>query len=67
MDNEIISALGKRNASIGIAPKNIVSWKLVSTRRMNSKKLAEKYPEVVKDDEIYTVIESRRLTEKEIK
>lgn len=67
VDNEIISALGKRNASIGIAPKNIVSWKLVSTRRMNSKKLAEKYPEVAKDDEIYTVIESRRLTEKEIK
>lgn len=67
VDNEIISELGKRNASIGIAPKNIVSWKLVSTRRMNSKKLAAKYPEVAKDDEIYNVTESRRLTEKEIK
>ncbi|MGF1998401.1 YqaJ viral recombinase family protein [Enterococcus casseliflavus] len=67
LDNEIISELGKRNASIGIAQKNIVSWKLVSTRRMNSKKLAEKYPEVANDEEIYNVTESRRLTEKEIK
>ena len=67
VDNQIISELGKRNASIGISPKNIISLKLVSTRRMNSKKLAEKYPEVTKDDEIYTITESRRLTEKEIK
>lgn len=67
LDNEIIRELGKRKASIGIAQKNIISWKLVSTRRMNTKKLAEKYPEVAKDDEIYNVTESRRLTEKEIK
>ncbi|WP_438779365.1 YqaJ viral recombinase family protein [Enterococcus sp. DIV0240d] len=67
LDNEIISELGKRKASIGIAQKNIISWKLISTRRMNSKKLAEKYPEVAEDDEIYSVTESRRLTEKEIK
>ena len=67
VDNQIISELGKRNASIGISPKNIISLKLVSTRRMNSKKLAEKYPEVARDDEIYTITESRRLTEKEIK
>lgn len=67
LDNEIISELGKRKASIGIAQKNIISWKLVSTRRMNSKKLAEKYPEVANDEEIYNVTESRRLTEKEIK
>ena len=67
VDNEIINELGKRKASIGIAPRNIISWKLVSTKRMNSKKLAEKYPEVAKDEEIYNVTESRRLTEKEIK
>lgn len=67
LDNEIINELGKRKASIGIAQKNIISWKLIATRRMNSKKLAEKYPEVAKDDEIYNVTETRRLTEKEIK
>lgn len=67
LDNEIINELGKRKASIGIAQKNIISWKLIATRRMNSKKLAEKYPEVAKDEEIYNVTESRRLTEKEIK
>ncbi|WP_288746584.1 YqaJ viral recombinase family protein [uncultured Enterococcus sp.] len=67
LDNEIISELGKRKASIGIAQKNIISWKLIATRRMNSNKLAEKYPEVAKDDEIYNVTETRRLTEKEIK
>ncbi|EMJ3869322.1 TPA: endonuclease, partial [Enterococcus faecium] len=67
VDNEIISELGKREASIGITQKNIISWKLVRTRRMNSKKLAEKYPDVANDEEIYNVTESRRLTEKEIK
>ena len=67
VDNEIISELGKREASIGITQKNIISWKLVRTRRMNSKKLAEKYPDIANDEEIYNVTESRRLTEKEIK
>lgn len=67
IDNEIINELGKRKACIGIAQRNIISWKLVSTKRMNSKKLTEKYPEVAKDEEIYNVTESRRLTEKEIK
>lgn len=67
VDNEIVSELGKREASIGITPRNIINWKLVSTRRMNTKKLAEKYPEVASDEEIYNVTESRRLTEKEIK
>ncbi|KWW68841.1 hypothetical protein AWN56_05840 [Enterococcus faecium] len=67
VDNEIISELGKREASIGITQKNIISWKLVRTRRMNSKKLAEKYPDVANDEEIYNVTESRRLTEKGIK
>ncbi|HFM8674254.1 TPA: endonuclease, partial [Enterococcus faecium] len=64
VDNEIISELGKRETSIGITQKNIISWKLVRTRRMNSKKLAEKYPDVANDEEIYNVTESRRLTEK---
>lgn len=67
VDNEIISELGKREASIGITQRNIISWKLVRTRRMNTKKLAEKYPDVANDEEIYNVTESRRLTEKEIK
>ena len=67
VDNEIISELGKRKASIGITQKNIISWKLVSTKRVNSKKLAEKYPDIANDEEIYNVTESRRLTEKEIK
>ena len=67
VDNEIISELGKREASIGITQKNIISWKLVRTRRVNSKKLAEKYPDIANDEEIYNIAESRRLTEKEIK
>ncbi|EGP5670200.1 endonuclease [Enterococcus faecium] len=67
VDNEIISELGKRQASIGITQRNIISWKLVSTKRMNTKKLAEKYPAIASDEEIYSITESRRLTEKEIK
>ncbi len=64
MDNEFISELGKREASIGITQRNIISWKLVRTKRINTKKLAEKYPDVANDEEIYNVTESRRLTEK---
>ena len=67
VDNEIISELGKRAASIGITQRNIISWKLVSTKRMNTKKLAEKYPDIASDEEIYSITESRRLTETEIK
>ena len=66
VDNEIISELGKREASIGITQKNIISWKLVRSKRMSSKKLAEKYPDIASDDEIYNITESRRLIEKEI-
>ena len=67
VDNEIINELGKRKACIGIAPRNIISWKLVSTKRMNSKKsLLKNIQKVAKDEEIYNVTESRRLTEKEI-
>ncbi|RRQ79085.1 endonuclease, partial [Enterococcus faecium] len=67
VDNEIISELGKREASIGITQRNIIRWKLVSTKRMNTKKLAEKYPDIASDEEIYSITESRRLTETEIK
>jgi len=67
VDNELTNELGKRNATIGITAKNIVTWKLVSSKRMNTKKLVEKYPDVVKDPDIYNVTESRRLVEKEIK
>lgn len=34
---------------------------------MNMKKLVEKYLDIVNDEEIYNVIELRRLIEKEIK
>lgn len=67
IDNEITNELGKRNASIGIASRNIISWKLISSKRMNTKRLAEKYPDVAKDSDIYNITESRRLIEKEIK
>lgn len=66
IDNQIISELGKRNASIGITPKHTISWKLVASKRLNTKKLKEKYPEVATDEEIYSSSESRRLTDKEI-
>ena len=67
VENNIVNELGKRNASIGITPNNIVSWKKISSKRLDKKKLKEKYPEVANDEEIYKTTESRRLTEKEIK
>jgi putative phage-type endonuclease len=67
IDNQFIHELGKNEASIAITKSNIINWKKVSTRRLNTKKLAEKYPDIVSDEEIYNITESRRLTEKEIK
>ena len=43
VDNEIISELGKRNARVSVSLKRTSFLEdAVSTRRMNSKKLAEK-------------------------
>lgn len=67
IENEIKSELGKRNASIGITKKHIVEWKEIPTKRLNSKKFAEKYPQIAEDEEIYMVTTPRRLIEKEIK
>lgn len=67
IDNEIILELGKRNASIGVSPNNIIYWKSISTNRLNTKLLKEKYPDVANDPDIYVTSESRRLTDKEIK
>ncbi|HAP3795291.1 TPA: endonuclease [Enterococcus faecalis] len=67
IENEIKNELGKRNASIGLTTRNIINWKEVSSKRLDTKKLAEKYPEIASDDEIYTTTKSRRLTEKGIK
>ncbi|MCO5539556.1 endonuclease, partial [Enterococcus faecalis] len=67
IENEIKSELGKRNASIGITKKYIVEWKEIPTKRLNSKKIAEKYPQIAEDEEIYMVTKPRRLIEKEIK
>ncbi|EGO8425904.1 YqaJ viral recombinase family protein [Enterococcus faecalis] len=67
IENEIKSELGKRNASIAITKKYIVEWKEIPTKRLNSKKIAEKYPQIAEDEEIYMVTKPRRLIEKEIK
>ncbi|ENZ5610846.1 endonuclease, partial [Enterococcus faecalis] len=45
----------------------IVEWKEIPTKRLNSKKIAEKYPQIAEDEEIYMVTKPRRLIEKEIK
>ena len=66
IENEIKSELGKRNASIGIT-KNILLSGRKYLKRLNSKKFAEKYPQIAEDEEIYMVTTPRRLIEKEIK
>lgn len=65
-ENQIKNELGKNDASIGIAKNFVVSWKNVSSSRLNKKKLIEKYPQVADDPEIYQCSESKRMTIKEI-
>lgn len=66
VDNQIKSELGKKGAVIGITPKFVISWKSVTSNRLNKKLLTEKYPEAAKDPEIYQTSNSKRMTIKEI-
>ncbi|MFS1134832.1 endonuclease, partial [Enterococcus hirae] len=65
-DNQIIQELGIKNASTGITPSRIICLKSVVSKRKDLKKIAEKYPNVMKDEEIYSLSTSNRLVIKEI-
>lgn len=67
LENELKQALGKSEATIGITPNNIVSWKKTQSKRLDKKKLAEKYPDIAADEEIYSISSTKRLTIKKMK
>lgn len=67
LENELKQALGKSDATIGITPNNIVSWKKTQSKRLDKKKLAEKYPDIAADEDIYSVSTTKRLTIKKMK
>lgn len=66
VENQLKTELGKRDAAIGITKNFIISWKNVTSNRLNKKKLIEKYPEAANDSEIYQCSESKRMTIKEL-
>lgn len=66
LENQIKSELGKNDAAIGITPKYVISWKSVTSNRLNQKLLAAKYPKAADDPDIYQTSESKRMTIKEI-
>lgn len=66
VENKITQHLGSHNASIGISPHFVLKLTKINSKRLNKKKLEEKYPEIAKDEEIYNTTKSLRLTEKEI-
>lgn len=67
LENKLKQALGKSDATIGITPNNIVSWKKTQSKRLDKKKLAEKYPDIAADEEIYSISSTKRLTIKKMK
>lgn len=67
IENELRQALGNSQTTIGITPKNIVSWKKTQSKRLDKKKLIEKYPDVADDEDIYSTNITKRLTIKKIK
>ena len=67
LENELKQALGKSDATIGITPNNIVSWKRTQSKRLDKKKLIEKYPDVADDEDIYSTNVTKRLMIKKIK
>lgn len=67
LENELKQALGKAKATIGITPNNIVSWKKMQSKRLDKKKLIDKYPDIAADEDIYSVSTTKRLTIKKMK
>ena len=67
LENELKQALGKSDATIGITPNNIVTWKKTQSKRLDKKKLIEKYPDIAADEDIYSVSTTKRLTIKKMK
>lgn len=67
LENELKQALGKFNATIGITTNNIVTWKKTQSKRLDKKKLSEKYPDIAADEEIYSISSTKRLTIKKMK
>ena len=67
LENELKQALGKAEATIGITPNNIVSWKKTQSKRLDKKKLINKYPDIAADEDIYSVSTTKRLTIKKMK
>lgn len=67
LENELKQALGKADATIGITPNNIVSWKKMQSKRLDKKKLIDKYPDIAADEDIYSVSTTKRLTIKKMK
>lgn len=66
IENQIKNELGKRDATIGVSPKFVVSWKTQNRTSLDRKVLEEKYPDVAKDNDIYKKSSYRVLREKEI-
>lgn len=67
LENELKQALGKAEATIGITPNNIVSWKKTQSKRLDKKKIIDKYPDIAADEDIYSVSTTKRLTIKKMK
>lgn len=67
LENELKQALGKSDATIGITPNNVVSWKKTQSKRLDKKKLIDKYPDIAADEDIYSVSTTKRLTIKKMK
>lgn len=67
LENELKQALGKAEATIGITPNNIVSWKKMQSKRLDKKRLIDKYPDIAADEDIYSVSTTKRLTIKKMK
>ncbi len=67
LENELKQALGKSDATIGITPNNIVTWKKTQSKRLDKNKLIEKYPDIAADEDIYSVSTTKRLTIKKMK
>lgn len=66
IENQIIQELGIKNSSTAITPNRIICLKSIVSKRKDLKKIAKKYPEVMKDEDIYTLSTSNRLVIKEI-
>ncbi|MGX6994054.1 endonuclease [Vagococcus penaei] len=66
LDNQIKLEMKEKNASVGITPKRVITFKKQQRKTLDKKIIEQRFPEIKDNDEFYKISEFRTLKTKEI-